>query len=310
VKNTFLRESTALDISGRISRVLRGLGNPEPPLDLLEVRELLNLDRVYYRGERDGVLAESISRIKIAGKQVLARPTLLLDAIRKLDLKALYIPDKKRILLDETLPPIKHRWNEAHEIGHSLLPWHGEMTMGDDLYSLTPGCQEQLEAEANYTGGQLLFLGPRFASMANDTKPSIEVIRSLKELFGNTITNTLWHYVESTHVDLPMAGVVTVHPHRAWRKDDFDSKKPCRYFVRSPAFATRFATITEVTVFSHIQSYCGSQKGGPLGDAEVPLADVNGTEHVFYFETFYNRFEALTLIVYLRARPSLVVTAS
>ena len=104
MKNTFLRESTARDVSDRVSRVLRGLGNPEPPLELLEVRELLKLDRVYYRGERDGVLAESISRIKVAGKQVLARPTLLLDAIRKLDLKALYVPDKKRILLDETLP--------------------------------------------------------------------------------------------------------------------------------------------------------------------------------------------------------------
>ena len=182
--------------------------------------------------------------------------------------------------------------------------------MGDDLYSLAPSCQEQLEAEANYAAGQLLFLGSKFSSMANDTKPSIEGVTGLKKLFGNTITSTLWRYVESTHADLPMVGVVTVHPHRAWRKNDFDITNPCRYLVRSPAFATRFATITEVTVFAHIQSYCGSQRGGPLGDAEIPLRDVNGAEHIFYFETFFNRFEALTLAVHLRPRPILVVATS
>jgi len=276
VKNTFLRESTAREISTRVSRVLRGLGNPEPPLELLEVRELLKLDRVYYRGDKDGVLAESISRIKIAGKQVLARPMLLLHAIQKLDLKALYVPDKKRILLDETLPLIKHRWNEAHEIGHSLLPWHDEMTLGDDVYSLAPSCHEELEAEANHTAGQLLSLGSRFAAMAEDTKPSIKAIQTLNELFENTITSTLWRYIESTHPNLPMVGVITAHPHPARRKSDFDLKNPCRYFVRSPAFATRFSTVTEVSVFSHIESYCGAQSGGPLGQSDIVLADLNG----------------------------------
>lgn len=137
MKNAFLRESTARDIVGKVDWLLRGLGDPEPPLDLREVRELLKLDRVFYSGSSDGPLAESISRLKIAGKQVLARPMLLFEAIRKLDLKALYVPDRKRILLDQSLPEIKHRWNEAHEIGHSLLPWHGEMMLGDDSYTLT-----------------------------------------------------------------------------------------------------------------------------------------------------------------------------
>jgi hypothetical protein len=47
-KNDLIKEKTAQDIDGRIERVLGGLGNPEPPLRLEEVRELLKLDRVFY----------------------------------------------------------------------------------------------------------------------------------------------------------------------------------------------------------------------------------------------------------------------
>ncbi len=304
MKNAFLRESTARDIVGKVDRLLRGIGNPEPPLDLREVRELLKLDRVFYSGSNDGPLAESISRLKIAGKQVLARPMLLYEAIRKLDLRALYVPDRKRILLDQSIPEIKHRWNEAHEIGHSLLPWHDEMMLGDDSYTLRLGCHEQIEGEANYTAGQILFLGPRFATAANDTQPSLGAIRKLKTVFGNTMTSTLWRYIECTHPDLPMAGAITVHPHITRRPDDFSPAEPCRYYVRSPMFATRFSAIDEKTIFRHITSYCGAQRGGPLGEAEIALIDVNSIQHVFRFETFYNRYEALTLAVYLRPRSS------
>ena len=44
-KNRFLSDKTARDIDERVERVLRGLGDPEPPLRLEDVRELLNLDR-------------------------------------------------------------------------------------------------------------------------------------------------------------------------------------------------------------------------------------------------------------------------
>jgi hypothetical protein len=53
-------------------------------------------------------------------------------------------------------------------------------------------------------------------------------------------------------------------------------------------------------VFDALQQYCSKAKGGPLGEAEVILKDVNGTPHVFWFETFYNRHEALTLAYYVK----------
>ena len=97
-------------------------------------------------------------RLKVAGKQILRRPMLLVEAIRQAELKALYVPDRKMILLDETEPDIKQRWNESHEIVHSILEWHGSVLLGDDRLTLNLVCHEQIEAEANFGAGRLLFL--------------------------------------------------------------------------------------------------------------------------------------------------------
>jgi hypothetical protein len=44
VYNAFLTDSEASDIDQQVAKVLRGLDNPEPPLRLEDVRELLELD--------------------------------------------------------------------------------------------------------------------------------------------------------------------------------------------------------------------------------------------------------------------------
>ncbi len=309
MKNHLLKDKTKDDIDRRVEKVLRGLGNPEPPLRLGDVRELLELDRHYYTANDDSILQETISRLKVAGIQVLKRPSILLDAIKKLELKALYLPDQKRILLDKTLPKPKHRWNEAHEIGHSLLPWHQDMMHGDNASCLSPMCHVQIEGEANYAAGRLLFLQDKFVEEANDTSPTIGAIRGLKDRYKNTYTTTLWRYIEAAHPHLPMAGVISVHPHVSQRPEDFDPQKPCRYFIQSPSFAEKFSRTCEVKFFEEISSYCGSQSGGPLGSAEKILVDDNGERHLFTFETFFNTYEALTLAVYDRPYNSIIAAA-
>ena len=121
MRNSLLRVHTAQDIDDQVDKVLRDLGNPPPPLSLDDVRALLKLDRGYYSSTKDGLLREVTSKLYIAGKQILARPTLLWEAVKKANLKALYLPDRKQILIDEDLPILKHRWNEGHEIGHSPI---------------------------------------------------------------------------------------------------------------------------------------------------------------------------------------------
>ncbi|SEF10952.1 protein of unknown function [Rhizobiales bacterium GAS191] len=304
MRSVSLRSRTVADIDGQVAKVLRGLGDPEPPVDLRIVRELLKLDRSYYSTTDDSLLRETFSRLKVMGQQVLLRPTILGDAVRALSLKALYLPDQKRILLDKDLPLLKHRWNEAHEIGHDLIPWHAGMMLGDTEQTLTPVCHEMMEAEANYAAGQLLFLASRFKAEATASAPSLELVKALSKSFGNTLTSTLWRFAEVAHGDRPLVALVTGHPHPSKRKPDFDAANPCRYCVESPPFRERFGGITEPQLFDVIVGYSGSQRGGSLGKDEVILRDRNGERHVFAFESFFNGHEALTLGHWLRPYPA------
>jgi hypothetical protein len=304
--NLLLKTHTTEDIDSQIDKILRGLGNPEPPLDLLSVRDLLKLDRGHYSSADTSWLREKASRLKVAGKQILLRPMLLLEAVTKFDLKALYLPDQRRILLDSDLPEKKQRWNEAHEIAHSVLPWHADMMLGDDVYTPTPECHVQIEAEANFAAGRLLFLGKKFEMTARDFAPSIAAVRELQRHFGNSVTTTLWRYIEQAFPTRAVIGVISSHPRRY--TSGFNPEKPCRYCIGSLLFQRQFGHIQPTVLWSIITSYCGPQKGGPLGSAEVLLSDVSGVEHRFFFETFYNQYDALTLGLHLGPRPELIST--
>jgi hypothetical protein len=143
---------------------------------------------------------------------------------------------------------------------------------------------------------------------------TIASVKSLHGDFGNTISSTLWRFVESVGVKRPVVGMITCHPHRSRRPSDFDPAKPCRHCIQSQGFATRFSRITERELFAAASSYCGAQMGGPLGIAELILTDDNGDEHVFAFEGFFIKYrspavgEALTLGVY--ARPNVRIIAA
>lgn len=303
MRNVALGPRTISDIDKQVEKILRGLGNPEPPISLQMVRELLKLDRRFYSSTDDGFVQEVFSRMRIAGLQVLQRPTLLKEAIQKLSIKALYLPDSKRILIDADVPEIKHRWNEAHEIGHSIIPWHEGVMFGDDKKTLTPHFHEAMEAEANYAAGRLLFMADRFGEEAMSSAPSIALIRELGSRYANTITSTLWRFVEQAEAQRPMVAMVTGHPHLSRRKPDFDPANPCRYCIQSPLFRANFGRLTDVDLFGIVSGYSGPQRAGPLGEAEVRLVNEDGQRHVFNFETFFNGYDALTLGVWKNFEP-------
>lgn len=293
--NTYLTDSETNDIDQQVAKVLRGLGNPEPPLCLDDVRELLELDLKFYSSDNDGYVRETISRIKVAGKQILRRPEILLDAIQKRDLKALWVPDRKRILIDETLPKLKWRWSEGHEIGHSIIPWHDDMMHGDDKRTLTPSAEQQLEAEANFAAGRLLFLGDKFQERLLSSPLNYASINSLATEFGNTKTTTLWRAVET--LEVPAFGLVTQHP-----SQQIDPDKPLvRYFVGSKAFKEQFPGVTTQFLFAQLSPAC-RPGNGPIGQTDVLLTDSNGDQHVFCLEAFHNSYETLTLGTHQQSR--------
>lgn len=298
-KNYLLRRRTLERIDERVERLLNRVGNPDPPLKLELVRDALDLDLAYFRKDDPSVIDDVISMLRVAGKQIIRRPSLFADVVRKFDLHAFYLPDGKRILLDKDLHVLKFRWAEAHEIGHSLLPWHEGAMLGDDKHTLRPSCHEQIEAEANFAAARLLFLRGRFAAEARDWPPSLEAVKALKPRFGNTYTTTFWRCVEVWGVSTPIVGLVTGHPHPAKRDDDFNPTAPCTHFVQSPAFASGFGKCDETELFNSVADYCSRARGGPLGSAELVLHDDNDDPHVFEFETA-KWGHALTLGVYRR----------
>lgn len=281
----------------RVEKILSDLGHPPPPLSLDDVRDLLELDRAYYSSSDEGTLAETIHYLRLAGKQVIRQPWRLFEVVKKMDLKALWIPKRKQILLDEDLPSTKQRWAEGHEIGHGILPWHEAVLHGDQLRTLSPGCAWMIEEEANYAAGRLLFLRDEFTERLKGGAFELSRLRELSKTFRNSITSTLWRAVEETN--MPAFALVSQHPRTTL------AEKPVRHFVRSRAFADHFPGTSAMDVFRAASEYC-RQGNGPLGAAERAFDDIDGSSHEFALETFHNTHDSLTLGVHVRERTRLV----
>src|SRR5205814_1680092 len=92
--------------------------------------------------------------------------------------------------------------------------------------------------------------------------------------------------------------------------NDHNPISPCKYFIVSPAFRQQFGAVTESELFQVLLGYCSNAGGGPLGVDESILHDDNGDSHVFHFETFFNRHEALTLAYHVRQHSTIVSVAA
>jgi hypothetical protein len=299
MNNIFLDERTVRDINKFVDRVHQGLGYTGGVISLPEVRDLLKLDLKYYRLDDPGLLDEVLHKLTVGAKQVIARPSLLVDAVRKFDLSALFMPDRKRIFVDESVPNLKKRWYETHEIAHSLIPWHADYTLGDDRTTLSQGCHERIEAEANYGAGRLIFPNEVFTQHRLATPMSLARVKEIATHFGNTITSTLWRCVEQS--DESTFAAIGEHP-RHLRAD----KPVIEYFVRSQGFARQFHGVSDTDVWEWICSYCRYNVTGPLGSRELYVQDASGTSNVFVIESFSIKHNVLTLGRWIRQAPMTV----
>lgn len=297
-----LGHRTAADIDSRIERVHKDIGYVGGKIDLRVVRDRLRLDLQYYQSDDPSLVQEVLHKLTVAGKQILARPMLFFEAARKFDLGAFYLPDRKRILLDTTtVPKLKLRWTEAHEIGHSLLPWHEAYTLGDDKSTLSETCQHLIEAEANYGAGRLLFPNSAFEEVRRASTLTHARIREISTHFGNTITSTLWRCVERD--EGVVFGGIGEHPRRPR-----PGEQRLKYFVTSSSFEKQFPGVTEEAIWSWLQSYSSYSTKGPLGSAEIVISDANGERHVFHFESFCIQYYVHTVARYQRvAAPQVAV---
>ncbi|MDJ0710596.1 MAG: hypothetical protein QNJ14_09410 [Woeseiaceae bacterium] len=282
----------AAEINAQVDRLLRDLGDPEPPLSLELVRELLRLDLKYYSAKNTSHLQDLTHKIRLGAKQIAARPGLIFDAIKKAKLAALYVPDTKRILIDEDIPKPKHRWIEAHEISHGLIEWHSDFLFGDNRVTLNPLCDATIEAEANYGGGRLLFLGDKFGEEARSEELSFKNIRQQAGRYGNSIQSTLWRVVEEREPDSAVFGMVSDHPnHPEIGQIEYGGKPR---LIRSNGFRKQFGNVAPDDVYTILAKHANWNKGGPIVDAEDSLVDINGDSHEIRIESFSNTHSLLT----------------
>jgi hypothetical protein len=300
LNNQYLDARTARDIDQKIDRVHRDLGYTGGKIELAEVRALFALDLNYYQLDDPNLLNEVVHKVKVGAKQIIERPTLLIDAARKFDLSALFLPDRKRIFIDANVPDLKKRWYESHEVAHSLIPWHQDYMLGDDRTTLSQTCHQLIEAEANYGAGRLLFPNAAFAEARAGGELTLALVRGIAKAFGNTITSTLWRCVEQSE-DAVFAAVGE-HPRRPR-----EGRSVVEYFVRSRRFETQFAHVTDQDVWSLLQSFCGYARTGPLGHAEMVIEAGDRVSYVFSVECFSNGYDTLTLGRLIRASSAMVV---
>jgi len=75
-----------------VERLLKDIDVYEPPLRLELVRDRLELDRASFSTSDGGAVLETIHRLKVAGKQVIKRPALLLGCNQEMGFKSSLCP--------------------------------------------------------------------------------------------------------------------------------------------------------------------------------------------------------------------------
>lgn len=216
--------------------------------------------------------------------------------MRAVKLDALLLYDQEKIVLDQSLPEVKHDWATSHELMHRLLEWHRPYFYGDTAQTLDPAWQKLLEGEANYGASALMFCGQVFTDEARDVTPEWASIRSLSKRNRKSLTATLRRFVEHGP-KCPMAGLIST---ASWQKKREGQVERWRYFFMSPEFRKPFKLVDANQLLDVVDANIVRRRGGPVGDYTICLRDDDGQPHEFRAESFSNTHNILTLFTYLR----------
>jgi len=287
---------TKREIDNRVKKILAEVGVKEPPLNLNEVEDFLMIHKYYYDLSDPGLLDEIKHRLRIGSRKAIG-------IIKKVSLKALFLPDSNQIAIDTEVPQSKEKWVTAHEIIHKTLPTHNQLLLGDTAETIDPDYHDMMEMEANYGASSLFFLQKIFTKEAAETDCTINSVLQLSKRYKNSATSTLRRFVETNNskplaalVSKPLAALVSKP---LWLNGS-DNSQRCRYYLKSPLFEKLFCNIDSRLLMAIVDSNCNRCYGGPCGSDTDLLYDVNGIGHDFLFESFFNQYDILTLVTHLK----------
>ncbi len=280
-------ESTRREIDKIIERILRDSDLRKPPVQIAGILEFLKVHRDYYSLDDPKFLQRLAHRIQIGANKIV---NVVRDKIR---LAALWLPNEKRILVDDSQPEPKRVWASFHDTIHAVLPWHRDFFLGDTAQTLEPDYQDMLESEANYGSSALMFGGELFTAQALDTTPCWQAIQQLRKLHEKSCVTTFRRYIEHGH-DKALAGLISTP---WWMPKPEDQITRCRHFVRSRRFEREFPAVRPEELLQSVNRFTRPRKGGIVGDFTVSLENAAGELTECYGESFFNQHYLLTLFV-------------
>lgn len=281
-----MNDQTRKEIDKNISRVLKDAGIKKPPVKIENILECLELNRNFYDLDDPSLLQRVFHKIKVGGVK-------LKQLKEKINLSAIWMPDKKMIFIDKTLPPIKQDWASFHDTTHTILKWHKPFFLGDTAQTLDPDYQEILESEANYGASALMFGGKIFTQEGLDTPPEWSSVELLHKRYKKSLVTTLRRYVEFTH-NVPMLMMVSTP---WWLEVPANQINPWRHIKYSPLFFRKFGEIDHEALFKMVNSNIGQRRGGLVGCFEFIIDDLNDNSCEFRVECFFNSYYVLTMAV-------------
>ena len=163
---------------------------------------------------------------------------------------------------------------------------------------LVEGYHIDLEAEANYAAGRLLFLQDHFHEHVKGVQHTLKSLNKVADDFKNSWTSTLYRTVEV--LDVPR-----IRDHREAILSGGNSEEKTRHFITSAPFEVLFPSFDEGEALKVVRTYCKYSTRGPLGRMHVcSRADGTGERWEFTIESFaLPHGDVLTLAILLRKLP-------
>jgi len=280
-------ESTQKEIDNVVERILRDSDLRNPPIQIIDILEYLNVHRDFYSLDDPKLLQRLAHRVQIGARKIV-------NVVRdKIHLAALWLPTERRILVDDSQPEPKRVWASFHDTIHSVLRWHRDFFLGDTAQTLEPDYQDMLESEANYGASALMFGGQLFTAQALDATPCWQAIQDLQKVHKKSLVTTFRRYVEHGH-DMALAGLISTP---SWMPKPDDQITRCRHFVRSRRFEREFPTVHGDELLQTVNKFTQRRRGGIVGEFTVALKNAAGELFQFYGESFFNQHYLLTLFV-------------
>jgi hypothetical protein len=270
--------SSATDVSSEVAKLLRAAGVkdqlPTPKSDILACARLVEL------GELD--LAEY--------EATLANRAL--DLFHKAISRVLGLFDRRSeiIYVASDLADSRQVFVTYHEVTHKILRWQGINITEEDESTLSSGCKDLFEAEANYGAADILFQGERFQSEARDYELSIASAQYLAGRYGASYHSGVRRFVERNHrpcLLLVLKPTCREYPDGA--KSFFIS-----YSIPSSSFIAEFGDPLNAEFINPHEELGKTLNDG--GNGEMSLVDLKGFLRPCAVQSFSNGFRTFALI--------------